>query len=82
MFRVRLDKNFLKNPSLVVRMNEKYTCFSTAAPLLVSLLMSKVRTLQPGSGTSQFMSVLLMVSPDWGVIIITFLRMFRVDCSY
>jgi hypothetical protein len=49
LFRVRLDKNFLKNPSLVVRMKEKYSSFSAAAPLLVSLLMSKVRTLQFGS---------------------------------
>jgi hypothetical protein len=49
LFRVRLDKNFLYSPSLVVRMKEKYTSFSTAAPLLVSLLMSKVRTLQSGS---------------------------------
>jgi hypothetical protein len=49
LFRVRLDKNFLKNPSLVVRMNDKYSSFSMAAPVLVSLLMSKVRTLQSGS---------------------------------
>ncbi len=49
LFRVRLDKNFLNSPSLVVRMNEKYSSFSTAAPVLVSLLMSKVRTLQSGS---------------------------------
>ncbi len=49
MFRVRLDKNFLNSPSLVVRMKEKYSSFSTAAPVLVSLLMSKVITLQSGS---------------------------------
>jgi len=40
--RVRQDKNFLNNPSLVVRVNEKYTSFSMAAPILMSVLMFKV----------------------------------------
>lgn len=39
--RVRQDKNFLSNPSLVVRVNEKYTSFSMAAPILMSVLMFK-----------------------------------------
>jgi hypothetical protein len=41
--RVRQDKNFLNNSSLVVRVNEKYTSFSMAAPILMSVLMFKVR---------------------------------------
>ena len=40
--RVRQDKNFLNNPSLVVRVNEKYTSFNMAAPILMSVLMFKV----------------------------------------
>ncbi len=40
--RVRQDKNFLNNSSLVVRVNEKYTSFSMAAPILMSVLMFKV----------------------------------------
>jgi hypothetical protein len=40
--RVRQDKNFLNNPSLVVRVNERYTSFAMAAPILMSVLMFKV----------------------------------------
>ena len=39
---MRQDKNFLNNPSLVVRVNEKYTSFNMAAPILMSVLMFKV----------------------------------------
>lgn len=42
MFRVREDKQFLNNPRLVFRVNEKYTSWNEAAPILMAVIMFKV----------------------------------------
>merc|ERR1719244_2447347 len=39
--RLREDKDLLNNPNLVVRINEKYTSWSAAAPLVLSLILYK-----------------------------------------
>jgi len=39
--RLREDKDLLNNPNLVVRINEKYTSWSVAAPFVLSLLLYK-----------------------------------------
>ncbi|XP_023336375.1 phosphatidate phosphatase LPIN2 isoform X1 [Eurytemora carolleeae] len=39
--RLREDRNFLNHPDLTVRINEKYTTWNNAAPLLLSLILYK-----------------------------------------
>jgi phosphatidate phosphatase LPIN len=39
--RLREDRSFLSNPDLTVRINEKYTTWSDAAPLILSVILYK-----------------------------------------